>query len=105
MSTAEAKDGGGHLWLRVDGPEPDATLQFDNLDNRPVKGTTDWQEYSLVLDVPANASALAYGFFIGGPAGVGQHCPHRRSRPGCSDDGFAKERSRLPKSPVNLTFE
>ena len=41
-------------------------LGFDNMDNRSVKRTKDWQEASVVLDVPAAASALAYGFFVAG---------------------------------------
>jgi hypothetical protein len=55
---------GGQLWLRVDGQERGHTLQFDNMDNRAVKGTSDWREASIVLDVPPGASALAYGFFV-----------------------------------------
>jgi hypothetical protein len=66
VKTEEANDGGGHLWLRIDGQERGQMLGFDNMDNRPVKGTKDWQEASLVLDVPVGASALAYGFFVGG---------------------------------------
>jgi hypothetical protein len=31
-----------------------------------IKGTTEWQQHSVVLDVPANAAALAYGFFVQG---------------------------------------
>lgn len=41
-------------------------LGFDNMNNRAVKGTSDWQEASVVLDVPAGAKALAYGFFVQG---------------------------------------
>jgi len=66
VKTENADEGGGHLWLRVDGQERGQTLQFDNMNNRPVKGTSDWQEASIVLDVPASASALAYGFFVQG---------------------------------------
>src|SRR5258708_6290404 len=61
MKTEDANEGGGHLWLRVDGQQVGASLQFDNMNNRAPKGTTDWQQYSVVLDVPAEASALAYG--------------------------------------------
>lgn len=57
---------GAQLWLRVDGQERGQVLQFDNMDNRAVKGTSDWQEASIVLDVPQGASALAYGFFVKG---------------------------------------
>ncbi len=66
IKTQEANEGGGHLWLRVDGQESGRALQFDNMNNRAVKGNSDWQEASVVLDVPAGASALAYGFFVQG---------------------------------------
>lgn len=65
IKTQEANEG-GQLWLRVDGQERGQTLQFDNMNNRAVKGTSDWQEASVVLDVPPGASALAYGFFVKG---------------------------------------
>src|SRR4030095_6622009 len=39
-------------------------LGFDNMDNRPVKGTTDWTKYELVLDVPEATTMILYGFFV-----------------------------------------
>jgi hypothetical protein len=66
IKTEDANEGGGHLWLRVDGETRGQSLQFDNMDNRAVKGTSDWQEASVVLDVPAGSTALAYGFFVAG---------------------------------------
>jgi hypothetical protein len=65
IKTQDAAEG-GQLWLRVDGQERGQALQFDNMNNRAVKGTSDWQEASVVLDVPPGASALAYGFFVKG---------------------------------------
>jgi hypothetical protein len=38
------------LWLRVDGPSHQV-LAFDNMDNRPIVGTTSWTRYDVVLDV------------------------------------------------------
>lgn len=66
VKTEEANDGGGHLWLRIDGEQRGQMLGFDNMDNRPVNGTADWQEASIVLDVPPGAVSLAYGFFVSG---------------------------------------
>jgi len=64
MKTENAAKG-GNLWLRVDG-ESRTGIQFDNMADRAPKGTTDWQEYSIVLDVPTDAKSLSYGFFLGG---------------------------------------
>jgi hypothetical protein len=58
------------LWLRVDG-QREANLAFDNMDDRPIKGSTDWHPYSIVLDVPAEASALAYGVLLSGTGRYG----------------------------------
>lgn len=66
IKTEDANQGGGHLWLRIDGQERGQILGFDNMNNRAVKGTSDWQEASVVLDVPAGSRALAYGFFVEG---------------------------------------
>ena len=47
------------LWMRVDGPG--ATLSFDNMISRPVSGSGDWRQISVVLDVPSSAIGIAFG--------------------------------------------
>ena len=54
-------DGWAGLWMRVDG-ENGERLSLDNMQNRPIKGTTDWKRYEAVLDVPPNSVAVAFGF-------------------------------------------
>ena len=63
------------LWMRIDDnvhhtngyPTP---LGFTNLrwnrTSRGVTGTSDWQSYSLVLDVPEGASSILLGFALHG---------------------------------------
>jgi len=53
------------LWMRVDGPQH-RSLSFDNMQNRPIKGTTDWQKYEVVLDVPQESVAIAFGILLTG---------------------------------------
>ena len=98
------------LWMRVDkangNSEPPKILAFDNMQDRPVKGTEDWKSYQIVLDVPNDATGIFFGLLLNGagdvsmsdvkietvgldvettaPGGVGQ--PH-------------------PKSPTNLDFQ
>jgi hypothetical protein len=36
-------------------------LAFDNMQDRPIKGTTDWKMYSVVLDVPPEATKISFG--------------------------------------------
>jgi bla regulator protein blaR1 len=107
MKTEDAKDGGAHLWFRVDGKENDVILQFDNMGNRPVMGTTDWQLYSLVLDVPDDAGALAYGFFVSGTGKAwvsGAKIEEVGLDQAITNIPISNARN-LPKAPVNLTFE
>ena len=52
------------LWMRVDAADL-RTLDFDNMGDRPIKGTTDWKQYEVVLDVPADAAQIAFGVNLG----------------------------------------
>lgn len=53
------------LWMRVDGPGG-AKLAFDNMANRPISGTAEWERYEVVLDVAAEAQAIALGVLLVG---------------------------------------
>src|SRR5450432_2697984 len=48
VKTEAAQDCAG-LWMRVD--KESKQVAFDNMQNRPIKGTTTWQKYDVVLDV------------------------------------------------------
>ena len=37
----------------------------------PVRGSSEWQRYTEVLDIPEEAERLAFGFFVAGGRGVG----------------------------------
>jgi hypothetical protein len=54
------------LWMRVDGPEDGKALGFDNMLNRPIRGTSDWHRYEVVLDVPQESVCVAFGILLGG---------------------------------------
>lgn len=57
------------LWMRVDSQgHPGAA--FYNSQDKPIKGTTDWQERSVVLDVPQDASAIMFGVIGAGKGTV-----------------------------------
>ncbi|MDI2585656.1 AraC family transcriptional regulator [Psychrobacillus sp. NEAU-3TGS] len=68
IQTKDVENSAG-LWMRVDGKDGD-TLQFDNMQNRPIKGTTGWNHYCVVLDVPVNASAIYFGVMLQGAGEV-----------------------------------
>jgi RNA polymerase sigma factor (sigma-70 family) len=105
VKTKDASEGGGRLWLRIDGQVRGQTLGFDNMNNRPVKGTSDWQEASVVLDVPAGASALAYGFFVqgGGKMWVNGQTIEEVGTDVPTTNMYTQRA--LPKTPANLGFD
>lgn len=59
---------GATLWVRVDAM-PGHTLAFDNLKDAPegwLFGSMPWVERRVVVDVPADAISLHFGFFLKG---------------------------------------
>jgi hypothetical protein len=59
------------MWLRIDGPDGEkASLGFDNMQDRPITGTCDWTQHTIVLDVPNTSHALAFGVLLEGPGQV-----------------------------------
>ena len=53
---------GAGFWMRVDAH--DSILAFDNMDNRLVKGNSDWSACQVVLDVPDWAEQITYGALL-----------------------------------------
>jgi C-terminal processing protease CtpA/Prc len=56
------------LWMREDGDTP--ALAFDNMQQRQVKGTHDWTEYSINLPVHRDAKRLYFGVLVAGTGKV-----------------------------------
>ncbi len=64
VKTSELEKWAG-LWIRVDGDEY-RPISFDNMADRPIKGTTNWTEYNAVIDIPINSDKIYFGFLISG---------------------------------------
>jgi hypothetical protein len=58
-----------HLWLRVLGPERQTQMRRYDMSDAPIRGTTDWRRYEIVMDVPRDASFLSFGVYIEGGRG------------------------------------
>ncbi|QGZ41693.1 hypothetical protein IP92_00676 [Pseudoduganella flava] len=56
------------LWMRVDQPNGESMLY--NSQDKPIKGTNDWQRRSVVLDVARNAQTIMFGVIDGGAGQV-----------------------------------
>lgn len=67
VKSQNVKDWAG-LWMRVDYYDADV-LAFDNMRNRGIKRTTDWNKYEVVVFVPQEATSISYGFLL---QGIGQ---------------------------------
>jgi hypothetical protein len=63
--SAQNVAGWGGMWLRVDGVN-EQQLALDNMQNRPITGTSAAASYAVVLDVPPGAVDLAYGVLLSG---------------------------------------
>lgn len=57
------------LWMRIDSALG-VTLKLDNMQSRPIVGTTEWNHYSCALDVPENAGILNIGVLLCGKGQV-----------------------------------
>jgi hypothetical protein len=48
------------LWMRVTGVDQ-RTLAFDDMSTRPLRGTADWREAQVLLDIEPGATSIAFG--------------------------------------------
>ena len=71
IKTENASSAGA--WFRVNGKNK--TLAFDNMSERRIKGTQDWTEVTLVLDIPQEATSVSYGILLEGNGKVWFHEP------------------------------
>ena len=59
IKTEGVTEGYAGLWLRVDGAS--GVMEFDNMNNRGITGTTDWKRYEIELQVAATATNINFG--------------------------------------------
>ncbi len=52
------------LWMRID--QGKDVIAFDNMENRSIKGTSEWQQYDVVLEVPKDATVISFGILLSG---------------------------------------
>ena len=87
--------------MRVDkGTEP---LAFDNMQKRSISRTTGWQHYYVVLDVPKDATGIAFGILLSGPGQVWLNST-KFETVGLDVPATSASEKSLPDKPVNLEF-
>lgn len=67
LRTEEVSNFAG-LWMREDGIGE--TLEFENMQSRQLKGTTQWCEYAIALPLNPSARNLFFGFLLAGTGKV-----------------------------------
>ena len=99
-----AKDAQGWagLWMRID--KETTQLAFDNMENRPIKGTADWQKYDVVLDIPKEATGIFFGILL---SGTGEVWISNASFEVVASDVPTSGTGvpQMPVEPTNLSFE
>ncbi|TAE27572.1 MAG: peptidase S41 [Cytophagales bacterium] len=63
--TGQKPDTWAGLWMRVDNAAGEM-LEFDNSQNRGIKGTTGWKQYTIELPLPDDAHTLHIGGLVVG---------------------------------------
>jgi len=105
MLKTVAVDGAATLWMRIDGSSGQ-TLRFDNMEKRTkdgvIRGTSDWSVRHIALDVPDDAIAVSFGFYLRGTG----HASARDFEIAEAENDIATTESLRPEraSPVNLGF-
>jgi len=90
------------LWMRVD--KDHKSVAFDNMQDRPIKGTNGWQRYQVVLDVPQDADLISFGVLLGGSGTVWLNSVELEVV-GLDVPATGKTGSQVADKPVNLNFE
>ena len=99
MRAREVTDWAG-LWLRVDGPNRAVVL--DNMQDRALRGTTDWTEAAIVLDVAEQATQLLFGALLSGAGAV--DLARLRFEEASADTPSTVTGRPLPDEPPSLDF-
>ncbi len=101
VRTEGAQDWAG-LWMRVD--KESKQIAFDNMQGRPIKGTTDWKKYDVVLDVPQEATGIFFGVLLSG-SGTVWLSGAKFEIVGPNVPTTGTEAVQRPEEPMNLGFE
>jgi hypothetical protein len=107
IKTENVEDWAG-LWMRVTDKSREI-LCFDNMQDRPIGGTTDWAKYEVVLDVPGESETIAFGILLDGKGQIWvDDVALEEVEKNTALTGMPVESSepvKPPTSPVNLRFE
>ncbi|HEV3119929.1 MAG TPA: hypothetical protein VGY58_22910, partial [Gemmataceae bacterium] len=107
----ESLEGMATLWMRVDGEN--GLEGIDKTVKEAVRGTSDWQQPHIVMDVPESSQTIRFAVLVegGGKAWVDDlkfEIVDRTvplTNPAVKPAADQKQKPQLPRRPVNLDFE
>lgn len=92
------------LWMRINGVTANI-LKIDNMQNRPIRGTNDWNYYSVVLDVPDSSNIINIGVLLNGKGTIWMDHINFEIVDKSVETTDVDLSSGLPEKPVNLSLE
>lgn len=103
--SSEAVSGWSGLWMRVDDSSYNL-IGFDNMSDRPIKGTTSWNTYACVLDIPKESKNINFGLILAGSGTVWiDSCIFEEVPNTVPTTDIRKPDATLPSKPINLELE
>ena len=103
---SEGVDDWAGLWMRIDNGTKAVAL--DNMQDRPIKGTSEWRNYTLVLDVPKAATGIFFGVLLSKTGTVWLNSVQFETvgiDVPVTNMWTAGAPPQLPSAPTNLNFE
>jgi hypothetical protein len=104
IRTSEVRGWAG-MFMRVD-PAHGPALEFDNMENRPIVGTTGWARYTIELNVPPESDRISFGALLAGSGRVWlDDVAFQAVGPAVPGSALLQKVRDTPTVPVNLGFE
>ncbi|SHH69962.1 AraC-type DNA-binding protein [Anaerosphaera aminiphila DSM 21120] len=93
------------LWMRIDDNSYNM-LGFDNMSDRPIKGSTSWNHYACVLDIPSDSKNINIGLILAGSGSAWLDCcKFEEVNESVPTTDIRKPDDTLPDMPINLDLE
>lgn len=93
------------MWCRIDNHSGDV-IQFDNMENRAISGTNDWNLYSIVLDIPEESISIHFGILLTGAGKVWvDDFKFNEVDLSVPSTNILNQDDQLPLEPINLGFD
>lgn len=54
------------FWMRIDGSDPKKPIAFNDMKDKQLKGTVDWTNFEITLEIPKEASKIIFGALLKG---------------------------------------